>query len=298
MRPAQGWPPLPAAPAGLAVLPIPLPQPCCSPCCAAAPAAPAPSPRRVRPGRAGAERAAAHDAAPLRPPGCAPPDQAAETGGELLWFGWEVAECLVHSSQRPAACPAGIAAASGCCAAACERGCGCSSVAARDTLASLPPPLQVAPRVSPFSFWLLRQCAAGCGAGGRTLAQQQAARAEAEVALGASIDRLFGEAQEQVGAWGWWLGGGNATAVFVVERCKRWQPGMQVQPRWQAGAALRLCPRPQPPTRRTLPPLPLAPPGAVQPAPLGGLAAPAAHAPAGGLLPQIPLRLLPVKKGR
>ena len=54
--------------------------------------------------------------------------------------------------------------------------------------------------MSPFSFWLLRQCAAGCGTAGLTLSQQQAARAEAEKALSARIDRLFSEAQEQV----WW----------------------------------------------------------------------------------------------
>lgn len=53
--------------------------------------------------------------------------------------------------------------------------------------------------MSPFSFWLLRQCAAGSGAAGLTLAQQQAARAEAEEALAARVDRLFSEAQEQVG---------------------------------------------------------------------------------------------------
>lgn len=66
----------------------------------------------------------------------------------------------------------------------------------------LPPPVhpQVAPHMSPFSFWLLRQCAAGCGTAGLTLSQQQAARAEAEKALSARIDRLFSEAQEQV----WW----------------------------------------------------------------------------------------------
>lgn len=72
--------------------------------------------------------------------------------------------------------------------------------------AHLPPPvhLQVAPHMSPFSFWLLRQCAAGCGTAGLTLSQQQAARAEAEKALSARIDRLFAEAQEQV-RWGWEL---------------------------------------------------------------------------------------------
>ncbi|PRW20881.1 hypothetical protein C2E21_8558 [Chlorella sorokiniana] len=57
---------------------------------------------------------------------------------------------------------------------------------------------QVAPRMSPFSFWLLRQCAAGSGTASLTLAQQQAARAGAEKELGARIDRLFAEAQEQV----------------------------------------------------------------------------------------------------
>lgn len=60
------------------------------------------------------------------------------------------------------------------------------------------PLVQVAPRMSPFSFWLLRQCAAGSGAAGLTLSQQQAARANAEKALAARIDRLFSEAQEQV----------------------------------------------------------------------------------------------------
>lgn len=68
-----------------------------------------------------------------------------------------------------------------------------------------------APGVSPFSLWLLRRCAAGSGTPGLTLAQEQAARAEVEAALGASIDALFEAQQEQVlyssAAWLSWLHG-------------------------------------------------------------------------------------------
>lgn len=54
------------------------------------------------------------------------------------------------------------------------------------------------PRASPFSFWLLRRCAAGGGAAGLTLAQRQAQRAEDEDLLSARIEALFAARQEQV----------------------------------------------------------------------------------------------------
>ena len=58
---------------------------------------------------------------------------------------------------------------------------------------------QVAPRLSPFSFWLLRQCGGGgAGRAGLSLAQQQRRRADEETALAASVDRLFETHQEQV----------------------------------------------------------------------------------------------------
>ncbi|KAI3437572.1 hypothetical protein D9Q98_000025 [Chlorella vulgaris] len=57
---------------------------------------------------------------------------------------------------------------------------------------------QVAPRLSPFSLWLLRQCAAVPGSGALSLAQQQARRVQQQAALAAQIDRLFGAQQEQV----------------------------------------------------------------------------------------------------
>jgi hypothetical protein len=67
----------------------------------------------------------------------------------------------------------------------------------------------VGPRLSPFSFWLLRQCAAGSGSCGLLLAAQQERRAGEEEALSASLDALFDRHQEQVlyssAAWVGWL---------------------------------------------------------------------------------------------
>ena len=66
----------------------------------------------------------------------------------------------------------------------------------------------VSPSVSPFSLWLLRQCAAGGGAA-HTLAQAHTARAAAAEQLGAAVDALFATHQEQVlysgRAWVAWL---------------------------------------------------------------------------------------------
>jgi hypothetical protein len=76
-------------------------------------------------------------------------------------------------------------------------------------LPACPPCSQVGPRLSPFSFWLLRQCAAGSGTCGLLLAAQQERRVGEEEALSASLDALFARHQEQVlyssAAWVGWL---------------------------------------------------------------------------------------------
>jgi ABC-type uncharacterized transport system YnjBCD ATPase subunit len=59
--------------------------------------------------------------------------------------------------------------------------------------------MQVAPSLSPFSFWLLRRCARDNAAHALTLAQRQRRRAADEAELAARIDQLFEQHQEQVG---------------------------------------------------------------------------------------------------